>query len=280
MYSIGEFAATTGLTVKALRHYDEIGLLQPASVDPYSRYRRYEVQQLRAATLIKVLREAGVGIEAIHQALEGDPQQALSQHRQEVLAQREAEDARYAQAQTFFSHLQARVGVTEREEPAQPWVAQVLGLSTEDLDRLNEDTEAVNTLFTQQAEELMYRLQDWGVMITGDPWTTGRETEQQGRYEILTVYPIGEFLPCDWGGEGFETGVLPARRELYAEWEADPADSEYGEFMDPRAVLFLEEADRKGALADELGNASRTGIKEDDGRSLIWIALTIQELPE
>ena len=39
---IGRFARLTGLTVKALRHYDEIGLLRPAGVDPESGYRSYE----------------------------------------------------------------------------------------------------------------------------------------------------------------------------------------------------------------------------------------------
>ncbi|WP_022872889.1 MerR family transcriptional regulator [Nesterenkonia alba] len=278
MYSIGEFAATTGLTVKALRHYDEIGLLQPASVDPYSRYRRYEVEQLRPATIIKVLREAGLGVDAVRQALETDPQQALIQHREEILAQREHEDAQHAQAQTFFAHLEAHVGVTEQQEPAQPWVAQVLELSTDDLDRLDDDPEAVHTLFDQQATHLRHRLQDQGITITGHPWTTGREGPTPGRYEILTVYPVDAQLPAAWGGDGIETGVLPARYELQAEWEADPADSEYGEHMDPRTVLFLEEADRRGALSDAPGNPARTGIREENGRSFIWVALTIKEL--
>lgn len=38
--NIGEFAQLTGLSIKALRRYDEQGLLRPAVVDPWSRYRR------------------------------------------------------------------------------------------------------------------------------------------------------------------------------------------------------------------------------------------------
>ena len=41
MMNIGEFAALTGLGVKALRHYDERGVLTPAAVDPVSGYRKY-----------------------------------------------------------------------------------------------------------------------------------------------------------------------------------------------------------------------------------------------
>ena len=41
LMSIGRFARLTGLTVKALRHYDEVGLLRPAAVDPGTGYRSY-----------------------------------------------------------------------------------------------------------------------------------------------------------------------------------------------------------------------------------------------
>ena len=40
LLTIGEFAPATHLSVKALRHYDEVGLLQPADVDQASGYRR------------------------------------------------------------------------------------------------------------------------------------------------------------------------------------------------------------------------------------------------
>ena len=49
MLSIGRFADATGLTVKALRHYDEIGLLVPARVDPDNSYRYYDLAQVETA---------------------------------------------------------------------------------------------------------------------------------------------------------------------------------------------------------------------------------------
>jgi protein phosphatase len=45
MVTIGRFARLTGLTVKALRHYDELGLLKPARVDAWTGYRWYEPAQ-------------------------------------------------------------------------------------------------------------------------------------------------------------------------------------------------------------------------------------------
>jgi hypothetical protein len=47
LLSIGRFAHFTGLTVKALRHYDSVGLLRPASVDPHTGYRRYAPDSAR-----------------------------------------------------------------------------------------------------------------------------------------------------------------------------------------------------------------------------------------
>ena len=56
MLSIGRFAEATGLTVKALRHYDEIGLLRPAHVDPDNGYRYYDAAQIESAVVIRRLR--------------------------------------------------------------------------------------------------------------------------------------------------------------------------------------------------------------------------------
>ncbi len=46
MYSIGEFSRMNRITPKTLRHYEKIGLLQPAAVDPWTGYRSYRADQL------------------------------------------------------------------------------------------------------------------------------------------------------------------------------------------------------------------------------------------
>lgn len=58
--SIGEFARRSRLSAKALRLYDEVGLLVPARVDDLSGYRFYEDAQLDQARLIAALRQLGV----------------------------------------------------------------------------------------------------------------------------------------------------------------------------------------------------------------------------
>ena len=63
--SIGEFSKLTHLSVKALRHYHDVGLLVPAAVDRESRYRRYDTSQTHDAQLIRRLRDLDMPIDAI-----------------------------------------------------------------------------------------------------------------------------------------------------------------------------------------------------------------------
>lgn len=65
LISIGRMARQSGLTVKALRHYDRIGLLVPATVDPETGYRYYRADQLAAARLIQILRAVDVPLEQV-----------------------------------------------------------------------------------------------------------------------------------------------------------------------------------------------------------------------
>jgi DNA-binding transcriptional MerR regulator len=72
---IGEFAAASRLSQKALRLYDENGLLPPARVDPDTGYRSYRLGQLRHATVIRLLRSAGMPLSDIRLVL-ADPSPA------------------------------------------------------------------------------------------------------------------------------------------------------------------------------------------------------------
>jgi len=69
LLSIGPFAKITGLTVKALRHYDRIGLLAPAHVDDSSGYRYYALAQARTAEAIRKLRALDVPLDEIRTLL-------------------------------------------------------------------------------------------------------------------------------------------------------------------------------------------------------------------
>ncbi|GAB3055255.1 MerR family transcriptional regulator [Micromonospora schwarzwaldensis] len=65
LLTIGAFARAARLTAKALRVYDDCGLLPPAAVDPHSGYRYYAPEQLDRARLIAALRRAGMPLAEI-----------------------------------------------------------------------------------------------------------------------------------------------------------------------------------------------------------------------
>jgi DNA-binding transcriptional MerR regulator len=71
MFSIGEFARLGAVSIRTLRHYDEIGLLRPAEVDPVTGYRSYSVKQLRQLNRIVALKDLGLSLGQIRQLLDG-----------------------------------------------------------------------------------------------------------------------------------------------------------------------------------------------------------------
>jgi DNA-binding transcriptional MerR regulator len=70
LLSIGDFSRMTFLSVKALRHYHDLGLLKPAAIDPETGYRRYEVGQIASAQAIRRLRELGMPLEDVRSVIE------------------------------------------------------------------------------------------------------------------------------------------------------------------------------------------------------------------
>jgi DNA-binding transcriptional MerR regulator len=76
--SIGEFARRSRLSAKALRRYDELGLLPPAEVDAGSGYRYYEPGQLAQARLVAGLRQLQVPLADIKAVLQLEPAAAAS----------------------------------------------------------------------------------------------------------------------------------------------------------------------------------------------------------
>jgi DNA-binding transcriptional MerR regulator len=72
LIAIGRFARLSGLSVGALRHYDELDMLRPARVDPETNYRSYRPEQLETARTIARLRELEMPLEAIRDVVATD----------------------------------------------------------------------------------------------------------------------------------------------------------------------------------------------------------------
>lgn len=70
MLKIGEFSRLSQVTIKTLHHYDELGLIKPAHIDPITSYRFYTVEQLPRIHRIMALKEMGLSLEQIGIMLE------------------------------------------------------------------------------------------------------------------------------------------------------------------------------------------------------------------
>lgn len=102
---IGRFSKVCRLTVKALRHYDELGLLRPAVVDQESGYRYYSLAQAPEAERIRLLRSLDMPLERIRQILHerdaAEVRRLLDEHRQRI----EQQIAEHQRALDFLHKL-------------------------------------------------------------------------------------------------------------------------------------------------------------------------------
>ncbi|MEZ0114198.1 DNA-binding transcriptional MerR regulator [Catenulispora sp. EB89] len=121
--SIGEFSRLSRLSAKALRLYDELGLLVPDRVDAETGYRWYAVAQLDQARVVALLRRIGVPLARIRDMLALDPAGAAEQ----IRAYWTGVEAEHAAQRVLVGHLVDRLlgrksamhEVTVRDIPAR-----------------------------------------------------------------------------------------------------------------------------------------------------------------
>ena len=101
LVTIGIFANSTRVSVKALRLYDSLGILKPAYTDPDSRYRYYHIEQIHTARLIRMMRVMDMPLALIRDILEASPEDAEQAIQQYLTAMQ----ARLAQAENMVHTL-------------------------------------------------------------------------------------------------------------------------------------------------------------------------------
>ena len=79
MLKIGEFSRLSRVSIRMLRHYDEIGLLQPARLDPETGYRYYSEEQLLLAGRVAALRDMGFSLSAVREIVQDGGREMLEQ---------------------------------------------------------------------------------------------------------------------------------------------------------------------------------------------------------
>jgi DNA-binding transcriptional MerR regulator len=114
MFRIGEFAALTRVSQRMLRHYDEIGLLRPDTVDPRTGYRSYSAAQLRRLNRIIALKELGFGLDDVGRLL--DERVSVEQMRTMLQRRRDEVTQRVREDQERLAQIARRLEAIERDE--------------------------------------------------------------------------------------------------------------------------------------------------------------------
>lgn len=134
LLSIGDFSKMTSLSIKALRHYHDVGLLEPVEVDPSSGYRRYGAGQVATAQAIRRFRDLELPIEQIRQVLgaadDAERTRVLVEHLTRMQEQLARTQASVESLQALLTHgPPPRAEVELRHVPVTPALAttQVVG---------------------------------------------------------------------------------------------------------------------------------------------------------
>ncbi|MBA2643746.1 MAG: MerR family transcriptional regulator [Actinobacteria bacterium] len=131
---IGQFAAASRLSLKALRLYDDNGLLPPAEVDPESGYRSYRLDQLRSATMIGLLRRAGMSLLEIRRVLD-DPSAARIDEYEATLTCELAERQQVLDYVRRYLKEEEMFDVSVKQVEEQPYVSLSKRVRVVDLER-------------------------------------------------------------------------------------------------------------------------------------------------
>ena len=137
LLTIGEFSRMTHLSVKALRHYHDMGVLEPAAIDPFTGYRSYDATQVVPAQVIRRLRDLGMPLDSIRSVLIAPD---LETRNREIAAHLGRMERQLAQTQASVAGLRAllagpavRPAIEYRKIPAVTALAVAQVVSAADL---------------------------------------------------------------------------------------------------------------------------------------------------
>jgi DNA-binding transcriptional MerR regulator len=215
MFSIGDFAGLGRVSVRMLRHYDAIGLLRPAHVDPHSGYRYYTAAQLKLLNRVIALKDLGFSLQQVQTLIEekvdvGELRGMLRLRRAELEAQVRLDRVRLAQVDARLRMIESEGhmdtgDVVLKEIPPLRVVA--LSATATSYDDPNSIGENLSPLYPR----LMELMEKTGVAMCGSPIAYYLPAPTEPGDETITVhaaFPIGDAeVPAD---PGFDVVVLPA----------------------------------------------------------------------
>ena len=259
MIRIGDFSKLSRVSIKALRHYDEIGLLKPVEVDRTTGYRYYEYHQLPRLYRILALKDLGFSLEEIGHLLEAelpvDQMRGMLTLRQVEIRQRvEEESARLERVELWLREIEQENSMSKYDivikkiEPIK--VASIRGVVPTPPDQSSLWGELMDH-FNQQKTRMIgppmaiyhdpdARERDWDIEVCMPT------TEEMTPRERLNVYdlPAVETMACIVHKGSFAT--LPQAYDALAKW----IDENGYQITGPARELNLRLPDKPGDQND------------------------------
>jgi DNA-binding transcriptional MerR regulator len=186
LLSIGDFSKMTYLSVKALRHYHDVGLLAPADIDPTTGYRRYAASQVVTAQAIRRFRELDMPLDAVREVLEA-PDEAT--RNRTILVHLERMQAQLEQTQQAVQSLQALL--TPQAHPAGPVEIRRLTARRVLCEHRRVDFDEPSDWMSAAYERLRGVAADQGLSVVGaDGALYPDELFAEGSGEVTAFVPI------------------------------------------------------------------------------------------
>ncbi|MFI9722146.1 MerR family transcriptional regulator [Streptomyces sp. NPDC052396] len=170
MFTIGDFARHGRVSVRMLRHYDAIGLLRPAHVDPASAYRFYQADQLARLNRIIALKDLGFTLQQVRVILD---EKVGAEELRGMLRLRRAElEAAMTAAAARLAQVEARLRTIESEGRMSTDDVVVKHIPAVRVAELSGPAagyrpEDIGPVITPMFQELCRRLDEAGVTPTG-----------------------------------------------------------------------------------------------------------------
>jgi DNA-binding transcriptional MerR regulator len=215
LLSIGRFARLSGLTIRAIRHYGELGLLNAAHVDESTGYRYFTPAQLGDAEAIRRLRALELPLDEIRELLGShDPAHV----RDRLAVHRARLERRAAATQRILDELQRLIDGEEALVPGPDKEMIRFELSIQDVAprhglgiRVRAHVDEMGRVIPEAIDEVHAYLEEAGLGFAGAPFCICPFGDDEG-YGVITVgWPVAE----PHGGRGrIEPVQLPSGRAL------------------------------------------------------------------
>lgn len=133
MFTIGAFSRLAQLSIRVLRHYDEIGLLKPAKASRATGYRYYTAEQLARAHRIVALKDLGLSLAQVKRLMQQEHSLdaiagMLQLERARAEQERDAAERRLRDLDRRLAELSdfgrlSEIDIVEKAVPATPYLA-------------------------------------------------------------------------------------------------------------------------------------------------------------